>query len=145
VAERILLSVRAEDRQLEAVRYALALCRETGARLTVLAVARELTSDTHWLCVQEKLREEARAGMLPALEAVRALAEQEGVECGVAARVGDFYTEIESYAAREHPHLVIVACPPARNTSLRLCHEAASDLRGRLECPVVSLVAWAGA
>lgn len=144
--ESILLSVRAkegaaapDDGQAEALRYALALCRELGARLTVLAVTEDDPEGTHWLCVQERRREEAREGLLPTLEAARRLAAGEGVECSVEGRVGDFFAEVETWAKRHRPHLVMVACPPPI-PSLRWCQDVASQLRGRLRCPVVSLV-----
>lgn len=141
--ESVLLSVRSEDKPQEAVRYALALCRDMGARLTVLAVAEEDATNTHWLCVQERLREETRASMSPALETALALAAREGVECTVESRIGDFYGEVEAYAERQKPHLVIIACPPPKKLSLRWCQRVACELRGRLSCPVVSLVPWA--
>jgi len=140
MSEHVLLSLRAEDNQGQAVRYALALCRDLGARLTVLAVAEEDTANTHWLCVQEKLREEAQARMLPALEGALDMARSEGVECLVESRVGDFYDEVFAFAGHCRPHLVIVACPPPRKQPLRWCQERTCELRGRLHCPVVSLV-----
>ncbi len=138
----ILLSVRAEDDQQMAVRYALSLCRDLGARLTVLAVASDERADTYWLCVQERLREETFADMAPALRQSAALAAAGGVECRVESCIGDFYEQVEAYAERHRPHLVIVACPPPRKLSLRWCQEMACELRGRLGCPVVSLVPW---
>ena len=146
--ESVLLSVRAEGSapddhsQVEAVRYALALCRDLGARLTVLAVAEQDWTDTHWLCVQERLREETRTRALKALGGVRVLAEHEGVECLVESRVGDFYDTVEAYARDLRPHLLIIACPLPPRSSLRWCQEVSCLLRAHLHCPVVSLVPW---
>lgn len=140
--QRVLLGMRAEDSQLEAVGYALALCRDMGARLTVLAVAEEDTADTHWLCVQERWRQEARERTQAALEKVLELARREGVDCSVEGRVGAFEEEVASCAASRPPQLVLIACPPAKRLSLHWCREVAGQLRGRLRCPVVSLVPW---
>ncbi len=59
MVKSVLLGVRAQDSQRAAVYYALALCRDVKARLTVLAVAEDRPADTPWLCIRERLREEA--------------------------------------------------------------------------------------
>lgn len=133
--ERILLATDGSEYSRGAIREAISFSKICGSKLYVMSVVEVITD--YEAFSPQKVEEAMEAGVRKHLEAVKAQALEEGVECEAFISYGDPHQNIVDEAAKRKIDLIFIGRRGTTGLKKLLMGEVAAKVIGHAECKVI--------